>query len=95
MGGINDIVLSHDHSMVLSVGQERRVTIWDLRMPQALRYVEFGSEAHSVAVSNNGRFFAAAGDSGVVKVYDFATSKELGTLLHTAKKYHVAPWYGL
>lgn len=34
MGGINDIGVTRDQTLVVSVGQEKRVTFWDLRQPQ-------------------------------------------------------------
>lgn len=31
MGGINAVALSRDETTVLTVGQEKRITFWDLR----------------------------------------------------------------
>lgn len=34
MGGVNDIILSWDENFIVSVGQEKRVTVWDVKKPE-------------------------------------------------------------
>ena len=36
MGGVNVVALSHDETTVLTVGQEKRITYWDLREHHAV-----------------------------------------------------------
>jgi hypothetical protein len=60
MGGMNAVALGGDETQVVSVGQERCVTSWDLRSPEPLHIHAIaaedtdesaGSEAKSIAVS--------------------------------------------
>jgi WD40 repeat protein len=51
--------LSVNQDVVLTVGQERKITFWDLRKPQPLQQIVLGSaEAKCVAISPDGRLFA-------------------------------------
>ena len=42
MGGINGIVISHDQSTVISVGQEKKLTFWrvDAQEPLFSQYLD-------------------------------------------------------
>ena len=77
MGGINGVALSKDQTIVLTVGQERRVTSWDLREqnPIGVRDLspDLGDEAMTIALSHSGLLFATAGTAQLLKLWDFNT----------------------
>ena len=61
MGGINGIVLSKDERFLLSVGQERRLTYWDMtkQEPARLFFLDGESDEGKVlAISYSGRLIA-------------------------------------
>jgi len=55
MGGVNGIDLSDDETTLITVGQEKRVTLWDLREHHPLMHRDLSpkgdDEAKGVAVS--------------------------------------------
>ena len=60
-------------SLVLTVGQERKLTVWDLRQLNHVAQVDIGDdgEAHSVAVANTMESIVATGGSDqLVKLWD-------------------------
>lgn len=80
MGGINGFAVAPlDSNKFLSVGQERKITYWDIRKPQPENLLESSpykgetDELMSISISGNNRFFATGGQLGVVRIYDFAT----------------------
>jgi len=77
MGGINSVALSKDQTVVLTVGQERRVTSWDLRdqNPVGVRDLspDLGDEAMTISLSHDGQLFATAGTAQLLKLWDFHT----------------------
>lgn len=68
MGGINGFAIAPlDNSKYISVGQERKITYWDLRKVDA-EAVLAGSpfkgesdELNAVAISNSNKYFAVGG----------------------------------
>ena len=62
----------------MSVGQERKITYWDLRKSQPEVILESSpfkgdsDELMSVCISHNNKYFVTGGMSGVVRVYDFS-----------------------
>jgi WD40 repeat protein len=62
---------------VITVGQERRVTSWDLRdqNPVAVKDLSpnLDDEAMSIALSHDGKLFATAGTAMLIKLWDFNT----------------------
>jgi WD40 repeat protein len=61
------------------VGQERKITYWDIRKPQPETLLESSpfkgesDELISIAISHNNRYFATGGALGVVRIYDYTT----------------------
>ena len=81
MGGINAVCLSKDQLQVLTVGQEKKITYWDLRETNPVQQVAKAheGEATCIAVSRNGDFFATGGTDQGVMVWDYATGGHLAT----------------
>ena len=84
MGGINSIALSPlDQNKYISVGQDRKITFWDIRKSQAEGTLESSpnpaesEELMSVAIQSTGNLFATGGHNGVVRIYDLATTQFL------------------
>ena len=68
MGGLNCFAISpRDNNKFLTVGQERRITYWDLRKvnPEIVLdsspYKGESEELHAVAISNSNKYFAVGG----------------------------------
>lgn len=84
MGGINCFAIAPlDNNKYISVGQERKITYWDIRKVDA-EAILAGSpfkgesdELNAVAISNSNKYFAVGGSLGVVRLYEFATGKFL------------------
>ena len=81
MGGINSIALSKDQTNVFTVGQEKRLTRWDLRDQNFLEAVDLSDdqsdEASCVAVSNSGLVVATGGTKKLLKLYETAPGHKL------------------
>lgn len=80
MGGINQIALNPvDNNKYLSVGQDRKVTFWDIRKSQAEGSIESSpnpgesEELFAVDIQSTGKLFATGGQMGVVRIYDLAS----------------------
>ncbi len=80
MGGINDFDVSTDGKLVLTTGQDRKVTYWDLKQPSPVRTIETidGDECNSLSISHDGKMFVTGGSNQVVRVWDMAQGKVLG-----------------
>ena len=87
MGGINCITLSNDETQVLTVGQEKRISFWDLREHNPIRVTnlteDMSDEALCVAVSHSGKIVATGGTAQLLKLWDF----EMVTLLATGVRH--------
>jgi len=79
MGGCNNFQLSPiDENILYTVGQDRKITQWDLRNPKPVKVIstnpynklDQADELFGLAISSNGRFLATGGTSGVIRVYD-------------------------
>lgn len=82
MGGINCFAISpEDEQKVVTVGQERSVTFWDLRKSNAEQILESSpvpgesDELFCVSVSCDGQLFATGGSLGTVRVWDYNTGE--------------------
>jgi len=80
MGGINSFSIAPlDNNKFLSVGQERKITYWDIRKPNPENLLESSpykgesDELMSIAISSNNRYFATGGALGVVRIYDYTS----------------------
>ena len=71
MGGINSIVLSKDEKFVLSVGQERRLTYWDMNKQEPARLFFLDGEADEgkvLAISQSGRLIATGNKLSILRI---------------------------
>ena len=80
MGGINCFSIAPvDNNKFISVGQERKITYWDLRKTNAevvlesSPYMGESDELYSVAISRNNKYFATGGSMGILRIYDFSS----------------------
>ncbi len=79
MGGVNNFTLSPtDENVLMTVGQDRKITQWDLRQPKPVRVMssnpynklDQADELFSLSISNDGRFLATGGTLGIIRIYD-------------------------
>jgi WD40 repeat protein len=80
MGGLNCFAMSPlDNNKYISVGQERRITYWDLRKVNAEAVLDSSpfkgesEELNTVTISHNNKYFAVGGALGVLRLYEFST----------------------
>ncbi len=79
MGGVNNFQISpNDENMLITIGQDRKITQWDLRQPKPARVIssnpfnklDEADELFGLALSNDGRYLATGGTLGIIRVYD-------------------------
>ena len=79
-GGVNNFKISPiDENVVFSVGQDRKMTQWDLRYPQPIKVVSsnpYGKmdqtdELFGLAISNDGKYVSTGGSLGIIRTYDY------------------------
>ena len=75
MGGMNDVAVRPGGDgvggdLIFTVGQEQKVTQWDLRDPNPVKVVDAGEEVRSITVSHDGRHLATGGMAQTVKIWD-------------------------
>lgn len=73
MGGINDFALSRDENHIISVGQERKILIWDNRQNDLIfsRFIEEeNDEGLSIALSHDGKYFVTGGTQGILRLWE-------------------------
>lgn len=75
MGAIHSVALSRDQSLVMTVGQEKRITYWDLRTPEPVMVIDKAhsdgdAEATAIAVAGSLDVFATGGSDASVKLWD-------------------------
>lgn len=82
MGGINGFSFNPENqNKVVSVGQERKVTFWDLSKSEAEGVLDTSSnpsesdEQFSIDVSKDGKFFATGGALGILRIWNYAEGK--------------------
>ena len=81
MGGINAFTMLPDHVQLISVGQEKGISFWDLREPNPIAQIGMGSEQlciDSFTPSNGETVFATAGVDGVVTLWAYKTQSPIG-----------------
>ena len=88
MGGLNCFSISPlDNNKFISVGQERRITYWDLRKVNAEAILDSSpfkgesEELFAVAISYSNKYFAVGGALGVLRIYDFSS----GSFIHECR----------
>ena len=82
MGGINGFSVSPtDSNKFLSVGQDRKITFWDIRKSAAEGSIDSSpnpgesDELFAITVQNSGKLFATGGSMGVVRIYDMTSGQ--------------------
>jgi WD40 repeat protein len=74
---MNGLSLTKNQTLVATVGQEKRVTLWDLRDHNPIRCADLSphhdDEALAVAVSSDGKWVATGGTAQVLKLWDAET----------------------
>lgn len=78
MGAVNALCLSKDQTHVVSVGQEKRMTYWDINATNPVHAVSLdgeNDEGKCIARSNDGTLLATGGSAGVLRVWRFDSSK--------------------
>ncbi len=88
MGGINALGLGvgSEENKVISVGQEKKITEWDLRILDPVRVINSSpvpgevDELYGVSIAKSGKFFATGGTQGVVRVWDYDSMKCTGQI---------------
>ena len=93
MGGLNCFAISPlDNNKYMSVGQERRITYWDLRKVNAEAVLDSSpykgesEELYTVAISQSNKYFAVGGALGVLRIYEFSN----GQFIHECKAHSSA-----
>merc|ERR1711974_152364 len=76
-GGINCLAVASNQTTVITAGQEKTLTYWDLRAADPVRTVELDEEVMSVSLSPDNRFLATAGTGMVVKLWDINSGGEV------------------
>ena len=63
--GINCFDIIKQSENVLTTGQDRKISLWDLRQPNLIKQVDTGNndECFSLKVSNQGNTFVTGGSS--------------------------------
>ncbi|RHY34592.1 hypothetical protein DYB32_000807, partial [Aphanomyces invadans] len=77
MGGLNAIALSRNQSIVLTVGQEKRISYWDLRIEAPVNVITkaHADEATCLAVAHTMPYFATGGTDQLIKLWSFDTGR--------------------
>lgn len=69
---------------MISVGQEKKITEWDLRILDPVRVINAAptptevDELYGVSISKTGKFFATGGVQGIVRAWDYESMKCVG-----------------
>merc|ERR1711862_494398 len=75
-GGINCLAVASNQTTVITAGQEKTLTYWDLRMADPVRSIETDEELYSISLSPDDRYLARAGTGLPVKVWDVNAGAE-------------------
>ena len=80
-GGVNNFKISPtDENIVISVGQDRKITHWDLRCPQPVKVIssnpygkmDQADELFGLTISNDGKYITTGGSLGIIRTWDLA-----------------------
>ena len=78
-GGVNNFRISPiDENIIISVGQDRKITQWDLRYPQPIKVIssnpygkmDQADELFGLAISNDGKYVTTGGSLGIIRTYE-------------------------
>lgn len=81
MGGINDITLSADQRCLITVGQDKRVVIWDNGKENPLAQIFIDGEKDegmAIALSHSGELIATGGSEGKLQIWRYYSSSQNG-----------------
>lgn len=84
MGAVNALMLSKDQTHVVTVGQEKRMTYWDINNVNPVHAVNLdheNDEGKCIARSHDGVFIATAGTAGVLRLWRFDSSKCIASVV--------------
>ncbi len=82
-GGVNNFRINPiDENIVISVGQDRKITSWDLRYPQPIKVIssnpygkiDQADELFGLTISNDGHYVSTGGVLGIIRTYDLTNS---------------------
>jgi WD40 repeat protein len=82
MGGVNNFILNkQDKNMLITVGQDRRITQWDLRHPKPVKSIssnpynrsDAADELFALDISNSNKYLVTGGTNGLIRCYDLST----------------------
>lgn len=85
MGGINSVIISKDQSCIVSVGQEKKITFWPIGSPEPLFSHNLEGESEEgrcIARSNSGDLIAVGTTSGVLRVFEYHSKRQISDLRH-------------
>ena len=80
-GGVNNFRISPiDENIVISVGQDRKITHWDLRYPQPVKVIssnpygkmDQADELFGLCFSQDGKYVVTGGSLGIIRQYDLS-----------------------
>lgn len=66
---------------MLTTGQERKITYWNLQHPNPVRMIDTSrnpqtaDECMSLSFSNNGKYFVTGGSEQAIKIWDAVSGK--------------------
>ncbi|CAJ1370922.1 unnamed protein product [Effrenium voratum] len=69
-GGINCLAVASNQTTVITAGQEKTLTTWDLRMADPVRIIDLDEEVLALSMTHDDAFLATAGTGQTVKVWD-------------------------
>lgn len=100
MGGINNFEMMGDgtESTFISVGQDRRITWWDLRAPKSVANIssdpqnkaDLADELFALSLDSQNRHLVTGGKLGIVRAWDIRQRSFLGgTIAHSKACTHL------
>lgn len=85
MGGINSFDVVRGSNVVVTTGQDQKITFWDLSQPNPLRSFNTSQKQQTVQdevmdlnISHDGKYFVTGGTEEVVKVWDLQSGQIIG-----------------
>ena len=75
--GILSTAYNYQHHVLMSCGQDKRITFWDMNQGKAYRIIQasYDGDLNQISLSFNNQRVAVADDNGEVKVFGFNDGK--------------------